>query len=243
MHSCLFFIFLGRAALQCFGGGWYVGNTAPGERIQYTNVWLSGGSYRFTANAGSPSAGAAMHMVVDGVSIGSSVAVPDTGRVDAFSPINLGYRTLSQGYHSLQVDFDTSGVSLDWFMLVKDTDTTTNVKASDITMVRPPAGGMLISPIIGYEHMTTPNSIFSANDAASLISEPETSTNGARYSDYQLRSWPSAYLGWELQVQTNAPGVGLGTNWVTEPDSDATNQMTFQIDPAQGTIFFRLVSP
>jgi hypothetical protein len=166
-----------------------VGNTAPGEWIQYTNVWLSGGSYRFTANAGSPSAGAALHMVVDGASIGSSVAVPDTGRVDAFSPVNLGHATLSQGYHTLQVVFDTSGVSLDWFMLVKDTDTTTNVKASDLTMVRPPTSGMLISPIIGYEHETDPNSIFSANDAASLISLIEQSTNGADYSDYQLRSW------------------------------------------------------
>ena len=166
-----------------------MGNTAPGEWIQYTNVWLSGGSYRFTANAGSPSAGAALHMVVDGASIGSSVAVPDTGRVDAFSPVNLGHATLSQGYHTLQVVFDTSGVSLDWFMLVKDTDTTTNVKASDLTMVRPPTSGMLISPIIGYEHETDPNSIFSANDAASLISLIEQSTNGADYSDYQLRSW------------------------------------------------------
>ncbi|MDB6111817.1 MAG: Coagulation factor 5/8 type domain protein, partial [Pedosphaera sp.] len=25
----------------CFGGGWYVGHTASGEWIQYTNVWLS----------------------------------------------------------------------------------------------------------------------------------------------------------------------------------------------------------
>lgn len=166
-----------------------MGNTAPGEWIQYTNVWLTGGSYRFTANAGSPSAGAALHMVVDGVSIGSSVAVPDTGQVDAFSPVNLGYATLSQGYHTLQVVFDTSGVSLDWFMLVKDTDTTTNVKASDITMVRPPTSGMLISPIIGYEAMTTPNSLFNANDAAPLVSEPETDTNGDPYSDYQLRSY------------------------------------------------------
>lgn len=183
---CGMFLF---ATISCHAGGWYVGNTAPGEWIQFTNVWLAGGSYRFTANAGSPSAGAAMHMAVDGVPIGSSVAVPDTGRVDAFSPVYLGSATLSQGYHTLQAVFDSSGVSLDWFMLVEDADTTTNVKASDITMVRPPTSGMLISPIIGYEHMTTPNSIFTANDAAPLVSEPEQATNGVDYSDYQLRSW------------------------------------------------------
>ena len=28
---------------SCYAGGWYVGNTAPGEWVQYTNVWLAGG--------------------------------------------------------------------------------------------------------------------------------------------------------------------------------------------------------
>ena len=177
------------STISCQAGGWYVGNTASGEWIQFTNVWLSAGSYRFTANAGSPSAGAAMHLVVDGVSIGSSVVVPDTGRADAFSPVHLGSATLSEGYHTLKVIIDTPGVSLDWLMVVGDADTTTNVKTSDITMARPPTSGMLISPIIGYEQMTTPNSIFNANDSASLIAEPEQGTNGAPYSDYQLRSW------------------------------------------------------
>src|SRR5258706_13697131 len=46
----------------CFGGGWYVGNTASGEWIQYTNVWLSAGGYRLTPNAGSPPHGALIHL-------------------------------------------------------------------------------------------------------------------------------------------------------------------------------------
>jgi hypothetical protein len=51
----IFGLLLIALSRSCFGGGWYVGNTAAGEWIQYTNVWLSASSYRFTDNAGSPS--------------------------------------------------------------------------------------------------------------------------------------------------------------------------------------------
>src|SRR5260370_19899187 len=95
----------------CFGGGWYVGNTAAGEWIQFTNVWLSAGSYRFTANAGSPTAGAALHLEIDGTAAGPTVAAPNTGRVDSFGFVHLASANLAQGYHTLRVVFDTSGVS------------------------------------------------------------------------------------------------------------------------------------
>jgi alpha-L-fucosidase 2 len=55
--------------------------------------------------------------------------------------------------------------------------------------------------------------------------------------------WPQDHLGWELQVQTNSPGAGLGTNWVVVPGSAATNQTTFPINPTQGSVFFRLIYP
>src|SRR5258705_10404563 len=90
---------------RCFGGGWYVGNTASGEWIQSTNVWLSAGNYRFPANAGSPSAGARLHLEADGVTLMPAVAVSDTGRIDSFAPVHLGSATLSQGYHTLRVVF------------------------------------------------------------------------------------------------------------------------------------------
>jgi len=35
-------------------------------------------------------------------------------------------------------------------------------------------------------------------------------------------SWPADHLGWTLQVQTNDLSTGLGTNWISIPDS-ATN--------------------
>jgi autotransporter-associated beta strand protein len=55
--------------------------------------------------------------------------------------------------------------------------------------------------------------------------------------------WADTHTGWRLEAQTNAPGSGLGTNWVTVPGSAATNQMFLPNDPSNGSVFFRLVYP
>jgi hypothetical protein len=56
-------------------------------------------------------------------------------------------------------------------------------------------------------------------------------------------SWPPDHLGWRLQMQTNAPGTGLGTNWVTLPGSDLVTGTNITINPANGAVFYRLVYP
>src|SRR6266436_1988064 len=197
-------LLLFAAGRSCFGGGWYVGNTAPGEWIQYTNVWLSAGSYRFTASAGSPAAGAVMHLEIDGVNIRPVVAVPNTGRIDSFAPAHMGSANLSQGYYTLRVVFETTAVSLDWLMLRKDGDTTTNVKASDIVMVRPSTSGMLIAPIVSFNQQSEHNSIFTANDASSIFGAyPQKDTNGLPYSDYQLRNWYRAPMFQDFDRRTD----------------------------------------
>jgi subtilisin family serine protease len=58
-----------------------------------------------------------------------------------------------------------------------------------------------------------------------------------------MLAWPAAYLGWLLQAQTNSPGIGLGTNWVILSASAGTNQFTVPVDPANGSVFYRLVQP
>jgi glucose/arabinose dehydrogenase len=50
-------------------------------------------------------------------------------------------------------------------------------------------------------------------------------------------SWP--LVGGHLQVQSN----GLGTNWLTVPNSDATNHIIVPIDPANTDVFYRLTFP
>jgi autotransporter-associated beta strand protein len=63
----------------------------------------------------------------------------------------------------------------------------------------------------------------------------------APYSQCLTLSWPTDHIGWRLQVQTNS--YGLGTNWIDVPNSVATNQMTFTLDPTTGCVFYRLIYP
>lgn len=54
-------------------------------------------------------------------------------------------------------------------------------------------------------------------------------------------SWPAEYTGWILEGQTNAPGTGLSGHWSPVAGSGGTNQVYFDLDPAQGSVFYRLI--
>lgn len=54
-------------------------------------------------------------------------------------------------------------------------------------------------------------------------------------------SWPGDHTGWWLEGQTNTVNVGLSDNWVTVAGSAATNRVIVPFDPANGTVFYRLV--
>jgi hypothetical protein len=58
-------------------------------------------------------------------------------------------------------------------------------------------------------------------------------TNGIQFG------WPSTNTGWLLQAQTNS----LGTNWVTVSGTGSTNQVLIPINPANGSVFYRLIHP
>ena len=52
-------------------------------------------------------------------------------------------------------------------------------------------------------------------------------------------SWPTNSGNFMLQTQTNAPGAGLGTNWITLPG--AMNGYTIPLNPNAGSAFYRLL--
>ncbi len=56
-------------------------------------------------------------------------------------------------------------------------------------------------------------------------------------------SWPANHTGWELQVQTNPAGIGIGTNWVTVPNSYLSNGISTPVNPTNGNVFYRLFYP
>jgi hypothetical protein len=56
-------------------------------------------------------------------------------------------------------------------------------------------------------------------------------------------SWPQDHLGWRLQIQTNDLSGGLGTNWVTVPNSTSVTATNVVINPTNGSVFLRLIYP
>jgi hypothetical protein len=56
-------------------------------------------------------------------------------------------------------------------------------------------------------------------------------------------TWPVAYGDWSLQAQTNAADAGLTATWTTVSGSGGTNRIFIPINPANGSVFYRLVSP
>jgi autotransporter-associated beta strand protein len=56
-------------------------------------------------------------------------------------------------------------------------------------------------------------------------------------------SWPGSHTGWRLEGQTNSVNVGLSNNWVTVAGSATTNRVIVPFNPANGTVFYRLVYP
>jgi|GEM_PF-411579 len=98
-----------------------------------------------------------------------------------------------------------------------------------------------------YYVVSATNSAGESPNSIPVSAQPVSTTPpqfGFGVSNGQIQlSWPQGHTGWLLQIQTNSPGAGLGTNWVTLPGSAATNQMTFPIDPTAAGAFFRLVYP
>lgn len=59
-------------------------------------------------------------------------------------------------------------------------------------------------------------------------------------------SWPADHTGWRLQVQTNSLATGLVANsnaWLTVIGSASVNSTNITINPANGSVFYRLVYP
>jgi hypothetical protein len=72
------------------------------------------------------------------------------------------------------------------------------------------------------------------------IATNPTNITGVTSGNTLALSWPADHRGWHLQVQTNLPGTGLGTNWVTVPGAEVITGTNITIDHASGSAFYRL---
>jgi fibronectin-binding autotransporter adhesin len=76
-----------------------------------------------------------------------------------------------------------------------------------------------------------------------VVSTAPVTISNARSGNLLTLSWPADHIGWRLQAQTNSPSVGLTTSWFDVPNTSATNQITFTLDPTAGSVFYRLIYP
>lgn len=108
------------------------------------------------------------------------------------------------------------------------------------------------SGFAGFQLGTIPAGVnvqlIDAGSAIHLVVLPLVNTNSPvltnSYSGGTLTlSWPADRLGWRLQVQTNFLNVGLSTNWSTWPGSTNVTSVLVTNNPANPSMFFRLVYP
>jgi autotransporter-associated beta strand protein len=78
---------------------------------------------------------------------------------------------------------------------------------------------------------------------AAVMATNPTNINFSVSGNTLTLSWPLDHTGWKLQVQTNAITVGIATNWTTVPSSENSNQYVTPINRANGSVFYRLISP
>ena len=109
------------------------------------------------------------------------------------------------------------------------------------------ANGGLANGTMYYYVVSATNSVGESGDSAPASGRPVSPVPpmlGSEASGGQVQfTWPAANTGWRLESQTNLSGLGLRTNWVMMPTSTETNQVVVPIDPANGSVFFRLVYP
>jgi hypothetical protein len=84
----------------------------------------------------------------------------------------------------------------------------------------------------------------STQASAAPLPSNEPTTLVAQGIGNQLQlSWPLTHLGWRLQIQTNDLNQGISTNWMTVPNSTNVMGMNIPINPANGSVFLRLIYP
>jgi hypothetical protein len=92
------------------GNGWAVDDTSAGDWIEFKQVYLDGGEYRFTARAACTDP-EQIHLRVDGVDFAPVTVMPNNGD---YSLVHLGTADIQSGNHDISVVFDSGNTSLDW---------------------------------------------------------------------------------------------------------------------------------
>jgi autotransporter-associated beta strand protein len=118
-----------------------------------------------------------------------------------------------------------------------------NLEVGDtFTIFNQPVSGMTIVPpanVTFINNLAANGSIVVATSTATNPTNILVTLSGGQL----ILSWPADHLGWYLQAQTNSLAEGIGTNWVTIPNSNAGNSYTNTVGITNGAVFYRMIYP
>uniref|UniRef100_UPI00131C56EE DUF5010 domain-containing protein n=1 Tax=Streptomyces sp. NRRL S-340 TaxID=1463901 RepID=UPI00131C56EE len=96
------------------GGGWNVGDIAPGESLTWNSRPLQG-TVKLAARVATPNDGAQVRFVVDGKA-GPTVAVPSTGDWQKYTTVDAGTFQLPAGrLHTVRLEFPTGSLNANYW--------------------------------------------------------------------------------------------------------------------------------
>ncbi len=104
------------------GGGYDVGNTNPGDWLNYTVNIAAARSYTLQVRVASGVPGGTLHLACDGRTVTQSISVPWTTGWETFETLEVSDVKLPAGIHVLQLVMDNPGVysaiaKFNWFAL------------------------------------------------------------------------------------------------------------------------------
>ena len=91
------------------GGGYDVGNTQPGDWLNYTVNVAAASTYTLHARVAGGVGGGSFHLLVDGQRVTQNISVPETGGYQSWQTLDVPGVRLPQGQHTLQLVMDSGG--------------------------------------------------------------------------------------------------------------------------------------
>ncbi|MDB6018239.1 MAG: Carbohydrate binding family 6 [Pedosphaera sp.] len=171
---------------------------------------------------------------------------PSWWRVDLGTNCNLSSVTTDwygAGGRSYQYKIEVSTNDVNYVLAV---DKTSNVSTANSTDIFAATGRYVRITVNGSSQSGGYPSFYEClvyGNVVPSVSLAPTSIAMVASGNTIALSWPEDHLGWRLQVQTNTLGNGLGTNWVTLSGSELVTGTNITISPANGAVFYRLISP
>ena len=97
------------------GCGFNVGWTAGGEWLEYEIDVNNFGNYQANLRVAQRNNGAVMSIDVDGQNRTGNISIPTTGAWQNYTTRTVDLGNLSNGSHTVRVNFENGGVNLNWF--------------------------------------------------------------------------------------------------------------------------------